>query len=80
MVAHASAASSKPIVELDSHADMCVVGDNCFIIHDHNRPVNVYTKDCHRSVKTDHAAVGWVSKSIKWTEVYLNDKPSYLQS
>ena len=43
MVAHASVASSKPKVELDSHADMCVVGYNCLVIHDHNRPVNVYS-------------------------------------
>ena len=27
MVAHASVVSSKPKVELDSHADKCVVGD-----------------------------------------------------
>ena len=54
MVAHASVGSSKSKVELDSHADMCVVGDNCFIIHDHNRLVNVYSydpKDGHRSAK-----------------------------
>ena len=29
MVTHASVANSKPKVELDSHADMCVLGDNC---------------------------------------------------
>ena len=34
-LAHASFASSKPKVELDSHADKCVVGDNCYVIHDH---------------------------------------------
>ena len=33
MVAHASFASSKPEVELDSHADTGVVGDNCLVIH-----------------------------------------------
>ena len=62
MVAHASVASSKPKVELDSHADMCVVGDNCFVIHNPNRPVNVYSydpKDGHRSTKTVDAAVGY---------------------
>ena len=61
-VAHASVASSKPKVELDSHADTCVVGDNCLVIHDHNRPVNVYSydpKDGHRSAKTVDAAVGY---------------------
>ena len=41
MVAHASVASSKPRVELDSDEDMCVVGDNCLVIHDHIRQVNV---------------------------------------
>ena len=61
-VAHASVASSKPKVELDSHADTCVVGDNCLVIHKNNRPVNVYSydpKDGHRSVKTDDAEVGY---------------------
>ena len=42
MIAHASVASSKPKVELDLHADTCVVGNNCLVIHDHNRPVNAY--------------------------------------
>ena len=62
MVAHASVASSKPKVELDLHADMCVVGDNSLVIHDHNRPVNGYsynTKDGHRSAKTIDATVGY---------------------
>ena len=39
---------------------MCVVSDNCFVIHDHNRPVNVYSynpKEGHRSAKTVKAAV-----------------------
>ena len=31
-VAHASIASSKSKVELDSHADTCVVGDNYLVI------------------------------------------------
>ena len=62
MVAHASVASNKPKVELDSHADMWVIGDNCLVIHDHNRPVNIYSydlKDGHRSTKTVDAAVGY---------------------
>ena len=37
MVAHASVEISKLKVELDSHADTCVIGDNCLVIHDHNR-------------------------------------------
>ena len=41
---------------------MCVFGDNCLVIHDHNRSVNVYSydpKDSHRSAKTVDAAVGY---------------------
>ena len=60
MVALASVASSKPKIELNSHADMCVVGDNCLVINDHNRPVHVYSynpKSGHRSAKTDNATV-----------------------
>ena len=62
MGACASVANSKPKVELDSHADTCVVGDNCLVIHDHNKPVNVYSydpKDGHRSAKKVDAAVGY---------------------
>ena len=54
--------SNKRKVELDSHVDMCVVGNNCFVIHDHDRPVNVYSydsKDGHKSAKTVDAAVGY---------------------
>ena len=60
MVAHASVASSKPKIELDSHAETCVVGDNCLVIHNHNRPISVYNydpKDGHRSAKTVDVAV-----------------------
>ena len=42
-------------VELDSHADTCVVGDNFLVIHDHNKAVNVYSydpKDGHRRAMT----------------------------
>ena len=55
MVAHASVASSKPKVELDLHADTFVVGNNCLVVYDHNRPVNIYNydkKNGHRSAKT----------------------------
>ena len=59
-VAHASVASSKPKLELDSHADTWVVGGDCLVIHNHIRPVNVYSynpKDGHKSAKTIDAAV-----------------------
>ena len=61
-MAHASVASSKTNVELDSDADTCVVGDNCLVIHNCNRPVHVYSydpKDGHRRAKTVDAAVGY---------------------
>ena len=32
-------------LELDSHADTCVLGRDCLIILDHNRPVQVHTFD-----------------------------------
>ena len=59
MVSDASVASGKAKVELDSHADTCVVGDN---IHSHNRPANVYSfnpKDGNRSAKTVDATTGY---------------------
>ena len=61
MVAHNSVASSKPKVELDSNADTFVVGDNCLVIHDCNRPVNIYSydpTDGHRSAKIVDVVVG----------------------
>ena len=73
---HTSIASSKPKVELDSHADTVIVGDNCSVIHDLNRPVNVYRydqKDGHRSAKTFDAAVGYQDPQSG-----QNDKSSYL--
>ena len=55
MVEHASVISCKPNVVLDSDANMGVVADNCLVMHNKNRPVNVYIynpKDGHRSAKT----------------------------
>ena len=62
MVTHASVTSSKPKVELNPHADTCVVGDNCLVIHDQNRPVSIYSYDPklgYRSAKTVDATVGY---------------------
>ena len=45
-----------------SHADTCVVGDNCLVIHDHDRPVKVYSydpKDDYKSANTVDATVGY---------------------
>ena len=38
---HTSLAVVKTKIELDSHADVCVVGDHYLMEHDQNRPVNV---------------------------------------
>ena len=43
--AHTSIAVVKIKIELDSHADTCDVGEDCLIVQDHNRPVNVYGYD-----------------------------------
>ena len=75
MVAHASVASSKPKVELESHVDTCVVGDTCLFIHDHNRPVNVYSynpKDGHRSAKTVDATVGYQDPQSHQVLILMN--------
>ena len=61
MVSLASVASGKPKKELDLHEDTCVGCDDCLVIHDNNRPINVYSydqKDGHRSAKTVDATVG----------------------
>ena len=57
MVAHASVASGKPEVELESHADMCV-GDNCLVIQDHNSKNNVYSYD-HKKGHMSAMTVGY---------------------
>ena len=62
LIAHASVAHSKSKVKINSHADTCVVGNNCLIIHDHNRQVNVYSynpKDGYRSAKKFDATVDY---------------------
>ena len=46
------------------HADTCVVGVHCFIVHDHNRPVNVYGYDTKAGSK--HACV--VSAAVVYTD------------
>ena len=65
---HISDHSSLPVVktklELDSHADTCVVGDHCLIVHDHNRPVNVYRYD--PKVGSKHVCI--VDAAVAYTE------------
>ena len=50
------------MLQLHSHADTCVIGNNCLIIYDHNKKVNVYIhnpKDDHRSAKTVDTTVAY---------------------
>ena len=79
MVAHASAASSKPKLKLALHEDTCVVGHDCLVVHYHNRPVNVYSYnpiDGHRSAKTVDATVNY--QDLQSVKSSLDDKSSYL--
>ena len=49
-------------VELDLHADTCVVGENALIVHDLCRPVNVYRyhpEDRGKQACTVDAAVAY---------------------
>ena len=55
-VTQASIADTKVKIALDSHADTCIVADNCLVIHDHNRSVNVFSYDPN-DASTMNAAV-----------------------
>jgi len=51
-------------VELDSHADTCIVGRNCLVVNDHCRPVNVYgfdPSDGSKSARIVDAAIKYIS-------------------
>ena len=37
-----SIAMVKTKIKLDSHIERCVVGNQCLILNDHNRPVNIF--------------------------------------
>ncbi len=53
---------SKISVELDSHADTCVVGSNVLVVHDHERFVDVYGFDKetrHVNASTVDAAIAY---------------------
>ena len=59
-VAQAMVASKRLNTESDSHANTCVVGDNCLVVHEHDKPVNVYSydpKEGQKCVRTVNAAV-----------------------
>ena len=79
MVAHVSAASSKPKVDLDLNVDMCVVGNNCSVIYDHNRPVmSTVTIQMMDTEVPRQLMPQLVSRSTEWGEVCLNDESSFL--
>ena len=46
----------KTKIELDSHAYTHFVVDHCLIVHDHNRPVNVFGYDPRMALK--NACIG----------------------
>ena len=48
--------------EFDSHADTCVVGKHCWVIHDWKKPVDVYgwnSKDGKRVCRVVSAVIGY---------------------
>ena len=59
-----SLAVVETIIELDSYADTCVVGDQCLVAHDHNRPVNVF--GYNSTVRSKHSCI--VDATIVYTE------------
>ena len=74
MMAHASVASSKPKWELDLHTITWAIGDNCFVIHDHNQTLNVYSynpKDGHRSAKIVDAILGYQDPRSGWRYIWM---------
>ena len=44
-VTQAKTTSNRPKIVLDSHINTGVVGDHCLVVHDHDRPINVYSYD-----------------------------------
>ena len=81
MVAHASVASSRHKIELDSHEERCVVGGNCLVTHDYNIPATVYSydpKDSHRSAKAVNATVDYQNSQSEQKFILMN-KTSYLR-
>ena len=61
-------------IELDSHADNCVVGSNVLIIHDHERLVDVYgynQKVGNKNARTIDAAVAYDDPNSGQTSIIL---------
>ena len=54
----------------------CEVGDNCLVIHNHKRPVNVYSydpKDGHKRAKTVNPTVGYQDPQIKQEYILMKN-------
>ena len=62
--AQKSLAVVKSKIELDSHADTCVLNDQCLIVHNHNTPVSVEGYDS--KVESKHACI--VDVIVAYTE------------
>ena len=45
MLSHLSSNDIDTSLELDYHADTCVIGEDCLILNDYERPVTVYGYD-----------------------------------
>ena len=63
LCAQNSLAVVKTKVELDSHADTCILCDHCLVVHDHTRPVNVFGYD--PKAESKHACI--VNTTIAYT-------------
>ena len=61
--AHNSLAVVETKIDLNSHADTCVVGNHCLVVPDHNRPVYVFW--CNPKVGLKHACI--VDAAITFT-------------
>ena len=62
--AQKSLAVVKTKIVLDSHADVCVIGNQWLVLHDHNRPVNVYGYD----PKVGSKCVSIINVTVAYTE------------
>ena len=62
------------LVELDSHADTCVVGSNVLVVHDHERYVDVYGFDQaarHKNASTVDAAIAYEDPTTHSTVILM---------
>ena len=64
LVAKTSIIVVKTKIEVDSHADTCVVGDNCQIVDNHNKPVNVYGHNPKAGSKHAHIVNATVAFTV----------------